>query len=214
MAHKPTAVRGAYYLVLYLKKRFRISEKSMLKWRYSIIFCIILTIGYWAYNDGQQSQNTDAVTSTQESADYFMEKAQITQYGVQGNLQYKLSSKSISHYPHSNSTLLSKPYMISYKKSGQITTLDALYGKLLATDDILELWNNVVMIQSKPKSGEQTTMNTEYMTVLSNKGIAETNKPVLITNNHSLIRAVGMQTFYDKGLINLKSRVRGTHEPE
>ena len=189
----------------------------MLNRNYPIIiglFLMVLAIGYWAYEGSLHSGTPKKVQSSQQNADYFLEQANILKYNEQGQLDYQLSSESISHYPHNETTLLSLPHMTSYRKPRQITETDALNGKLLSGNETLILWDNVVMTQNTIKTGKKVRMDTEYLTLYSADGIAETDKPVLITSNNSTTRAIGMKTFYEKGLINLKSRVRGFHEPD
>ncbi|WP_263322173.1 LPS export ABC transporter periplasmic protein LptC [Endozoicomonas sp. Mp262] len=177
----------------------------------SLLF-MLLAMGYWAYDTdlhpGTQKKSTDA----RKNADYFLEQANILQYGKGGKLEYQLTSQSISHYPHNDTTLLSLPHMTSYRKTGQITTAHAANGKLLSGNDTLVLWNNVIMNQDKISTGRHTRMNTDYLTLYSDQGMAETDLPVLITSNNSKVRAIGMKTYYEKGQIHLKSRVRGVHE--
>ncbi|MDD7805435.1 MAG: LPS export ABC transporter periplasmic protein LptC [Endozoicomonas sp. (ex Botrylloides leachii)] len=189
----------------------------MLKWNYPItlfLLLVVLSIGYWAYKGSLDTTITATTKPDSHNPDYFLDQATIIKYSHQGTLDYKLSSDNISHYRKNNITLLKHPLMTSYRKSGQVTKAKAVHGKLLSGHNTLVLWDKVVMTQTPDKASEKVRMDTEYLTILSNKSIAETDAPVLISSKNNIVRAIGMQTFYDKGLIQLKSRVRGINEPD
>ncbi|MGB1271215.1 MAG: LPS export ABC transporter periplasmic protein LptC, partial [Endozoicomonas sp.] len=86
-------------------------------------------------------------------------------------------------------------------------------GKLLPGSKDLELWDNVVITQTDLNTGKEVRMDTDFITVYSDQNMADTDRPVLITNDTGKTRAIGMTALYQQGLIKLKSRVRGVHEP-
>ncbi len=178
------------------------------------LLVMVIAIGYWAYEGTLHSSAPKKTQTNKQNPDYFLEQASIFKYDQKGRREYRLISDNISHYPHSDTTLLSQPHMTNYRKAGQITETDAINGKLLSGNQVLVLWDNVVMTQNTIKTGKGVRMDTDYLTLYSKQGMAETDKPVLITSDNSIMRAIGMKTFYEKGLIHLKSRVRGIHEPD
>ena len=70
------------------------------------------------------------------------------------------------------------------------------------------------MIQTDLSNGNKVRMDTDFITIYSEKGLAVTDRPVLITNDTGRTRAIGMEAFYKESLVKLKSRVRGFHEPK
>lgn len=187
----------------------------MLNRNYPIIFSLLfmmLAIGYWLYDTDLHPGTQKKTVETRQNADYFMDQASITQYDARGQLEYQLSARNISHYPHNDTTLLSEPQMISYRKPGQVTRADATNGKLLPGNKTLVLWNNVILVQDMTRTGKKVQLTTEYLTLDSSQGTATTDKPVLITSDNGTVKAIGMTTDYEQGLISLKSRVRGTYE--
>ncbi len=172
----------------------------------------MLAIGYWAYDESLHSTVKKKASLVRQNADYFLVNAEISQYGETGNLDYELESTSITHYPHNDTTLLQLPLMTDYSKPEQIVRTNAQNGKLLPGNQDLELWDRVIVTQTSLEDGAKVRMDTDFITIYSERGTAETDRPVLITTETSKTRAVGMTAFYEKGLIKLKSRVRGVHE--
>ena len=178
------------------------------------IMLILVGLGYWGYDSSITPGQPKREVAIREGADYFLVGADISQFDVKGKLQYTLVSDSITHYPHNDTTLLQQPEMTSYSNPDEVFKSVSEHGKLLPGNTDIELWDNVVMTQTKNISNEVVQMNTDFITIYSEKELADTDRPVLITSPTSVTRAVGMTAYYKQGLVKLKSRVRGVHEPE
>ena len=188
----------------------------MVKWNYILPLCLVallLAFGYRGFNKSLPQTASQDLLPEEQTADYFLEQATIKRYDARGVIEYQLVSDSVSHYDYNDTTLLTRPYMTSYKEEGKTTDTQALNGKLLSGNETLLLWDNVVMTQMTTGQEKKVQLDTEFLTVYPNKGTAETEYPVLITTDDSHVKAIGMHTIYDIGLINLKSRVRGIYEP-
>ena len=184
---------------------------------YLITTALMLTLvalGYWAYTGSITPGAPRRTVDIRQDADYFLVDAEIRQYSEQGSLDYSLTSSSITHYPHNDTTLLNQPVMTSYSKPGEVFRSTSESGKLLPGDKDIELWDNVVMTQTKLRDDETIRMTTDFITLYSEQEKAETDRPVLITSKNTVTRAIGMTALYGQGIIQLKSRVRGVHEPE
>ncbi|MET4695971.1 LPS export ABC transporter periplasmic protein LptC [Endozoicomonas lisbonensis] len=184
---------------------------------YLLVACVLMTmvgIGYWSYDGGLHVTGQNRQPEIQENADYYLVDATITQFNETGTLEYELTSNAITHYPHNDTTLLKTPHLRSYSDPQKPMIADALNGKLLPGDQDIELWDDVVMIQTDTSNGSQVRMDTDFITIYSEQSLAVTDRPVLITNDTGRTRAIGMEAFYKDSLVKLKSRVRGFHEPK
>ena len=180
----------------------------------SAIMLILVGLGYWGYDSSITPGQPKREVAIREGADYFLVEADISQFDINGKLQYTLVSDSITYYPHNDTTLLRKPVMTSFSNPNEVFRSVAEHGKLLPGNTDIELWDDVVMTQTKRVSNEVVQMDTDFITIYSEQELADTDRPVLITSQTSVTRAIGMTAYYKQGLVKLKSRVRGVHEPE
>ena len=185
----------------------------------SAILMLMLVAGYWAYDGSIVAVSTSRSEIIRQDADYFLVDALIKEYNAFGALQYQLKSDSITHYPHNDNTLLQQPILTNFSDNGQVTVSKSENGKLLPGGKDIELWDNVVVIQSSSLSKQKTNvqkvrMDTDFITISPDEEIADTDRPVLITSETGETRANGMTAWYQQGKIQLKSRVRGVYEPE
>ena len=185
----------------------------------SAILMLMLVAGYWAYDGSIVAVSASRSEIIRQDADYFLVDALVKEYDTSGALQYQLKSDSITHYPHNDNTLLQHPILTNFGDNGQLTVSKSENGKLLPGGKDIELWDNVVVIQSSPSVQQETyeqkvRMDTDFLTLSPDEEIADTDRPVLITSDTGETRALGMTAWYKQGKIQLKSRVRGVYEPE
>lgn len=182
---------------------------------------LLLVVGYWLYDDSMGGINpVGRVTQhIEQGADYFISDALIKEYDVSGALDYQLVADTISHFPHNDTALLQQPLLTTFGDDGEVTTTRSVYGKVLPNGNDIELWDNVVIIQSRPSVKnpkdelvQQVRMDTDFITVFPDEAFADTDRPVVIVNDTGEIRANGMSAWYQQGKVHLKSMVRGVHE--
>lgn len=189
---------------------------------YLVISVILLLVaGYWLYDDSMGGINpVGRVTEHfEQGVDYFVADALITEYDVSGALDYQLVAETISHFQHDDTVLLQQPLLTTFGDDGQVTTTRSEHGKVLPNGKDIELWDNVVIIQSRPSGKnpqdglvQQVRMDTDFITVFPDKAFADTDRPVVMVNNTGETRANGMSAWYQQGKVRLKSMVRGVHE--
>lgn len=189
---------------------------------YLIISVILLLAGgYWLYGGSMGGINPVGQSGQQieQGADYFVTDALIKEYDISGTLKYRLESDTISHFSYDDTTLLQQPLLTTFAEDGEVTTSRSVHGKVLPGGNDIELWDNVVIIQSRPNDKnpedelvQQVRMDTDFITVFPDDGVADTDRPVLIVNANGEARAVGMTAWYQLGKVHLKSRVREVHE--
>ncbi|WP_422135066.1 LPS export ABC transporter periplasmic protein LptC [Endozoicomonas sp. ALD040] len=180
----------------------------------AFLMLIMVGVGYWAYDSKLHVGVQKKQPLVRENADYYFIDTRVTQYNKEGELDYILVSDSITHYPHNDTTLLQTPHLENFNTPGKPMVADALYGKLLPGSEDIELWDDVVMTQTNLGNGSKVRIDTDFMTIYSEKDLAVTDRPVLITNDTGRTRAIGMEAFFKESLVKLKSRVRGFHEPK
>ena len=189
---------------------------------YLVISVILLLVaGYWLYDDSMGGMNpVGRVTEHfEQGVDYFVADGLITEYDASGALDYQLVADTISHFQHDDTVLLQQPLLTTFGDDGQVTTTRSVHGKVLPNGKDIELWDNVVIIQSRPSAEnpqdglvQQVRMDTDFITVFPDKAFADTDRPVVMVNSTGETRANGMSTWYQQGKVRLKSMVRGVHE--
>ncbi|MRI34125.1 LPS export ABC transporter periplasmic protein LptC [Endozoicomonas sp. OPT23] len=180
----------------------------------ALLLLTLVGAGYWSYDSGLNIVPQKKAAAIRKNADYYLLNADVTQYNAQGSLSYTLNAKAITHYPHNDTTLVQLPHLENFSNPKKRVVADALNGKMLPGNLDIELWDKVVLTETTKQNGKQQRMDTDFLTIYSKKALAVTNQPVLITSPTGTTRAIGMEAYYNQGLVKLKSRVRGNHTPQ
>ena len=203
------------------------SSQLLFKWNLSfttqrkltilLILILFLVTLFWWYQDNTpikrvKPSNTEIAMQSKQ-INYFFEHTTVSQYDVNGRLSYHFFSPKVTY--HTDGTALAEsPYLIDYKSENNETVAQANSGKWWSNTKKLELRGAVSITQTNLKNTEWVRIDTEYITLDIQEGIAETDQPVSITKNQGKITAVGMKAYYNSHEIHLLSNVKGSHEVE
>ena len=180
----------------------------------ALLMLILLSIGYWLYNSNFRILEQKNQPMIQDNTDYYLMNTTITQYNKTGVPDYILTANKITHYAHNDTTVLQTPHLKSVSNLKNIMVVDALNGKLLPGNQNIELWDEVVIIQTNLQDNIKIRIDTDFITIYSESGLAVTNRPVLITSNIGQTKAIGMEAYYKENLVKLRSKVRCFYEAQ
>lgn len=132
----------------------------------------------------------------------------------EGNLYDQLKTPLSVHYPLNDSISLSTPVFNLFLKNNESWELSAQYGKLEENNDLLQLWNNVILKQKKgANTAPSSTLTTSTLSIDLKQKTAETSAPVTITQANQLIHAIGLHADFTTKTIQLLSQVKGQLKP-
>ncbi|MCK5894821.1 MAG: LPS export ABC transporter periplasmic protein LptC [Endozoicomonadaceae bacterium] len=180
-----------------------------------MVVSVVLAIGagYRLYKTNLKvSHQITTNPSELKVPDFFSYNVHIREFNESGQLKSDLTANEINHFPHNEITLLSSPALWNYSDDLTYWHTVADRGRILPDGKTLELKNNVLITQIAD-STPQLRMHTDLLTIDSNQDFFHTDRPVVIFNSHSLMKANGMKTFYKQDFVHLKSKVRGVYEP-
>ncbi len=179
----------------------------------ALLLLTLVSAGYWSYDSGLNIVLQKKNSTIRKNADYYLLNADITQFNASGQLDYTLNANAITHYPHNDTTLVQLPHLENFGNPEKRVVADALNGKMLPGNQDIELWDQVILTATDKTNDKQQRMDTDFLTIHSEKALAVTDRPVVLTTSTGTTRAIGMEAFYQQGRVKLKSRVRGSHTP-
>ena len=179
------------------------------------LLLIALISAYWFF-DKQQITEPSFTHTKEEEPDFFMEKVNSVQFNETGDARYRLRAQQLSHYPDTDISELTFPFLIIYRAGEPPWQINADYGKVLPSSksdgEIIELYTNVI-VHRELEDGNTVTLNTEKLIVKPDQEYAETDIAVKISSGPSKVNSVGMKAFFAEDRIEFLSKVRGLHVP-
>ncbi len=162
----------------------------------------------------QQLQVTERARNgkARHDPDYVVENLAATRFGVDGLPRYSLSARRMMHYPDDDTTDLEAPTLVNFGGAGATVTVTSKTAKVSSNGEQIYLTDDVRLVRAAYGKNSEMTMQTSYLHVIPDADLAKTDKPVRISDAHTLITAVGLEFNNQTRILKLLSNVRGRYE--
>ena len=189
--------------------------RTWLTWVIVLGFGVMVALTAWIQEIAAPPAGPSPEAATREP-DSVLEAFRITMHTVDGQPRYRLDGPRLSHYPDDDSSHLEAPFLTVFDTTEEpVWTVASETGWLGSGGDEL-LLNGPVTLERLPGPGRPPLrIETSDLRIEPKNDFAETDQPVRVTGTNFVVDAVGADArLFDEGsLINLKTRVRGHHEP-
>src|SRR5262245_4644308 len=177
-------------------------------WFVVLAGCLLLVV---LTTDRQSSAPPEPIEALADAPDLYMENAQITQYGRDGGVQYRLDSDTIRHFDVENLTRLESPVFELYRSGGLPWLARSTHGYIRyrsqtppPQEEVVYLRENV-RLEQRASDGDFVKLTTDALYVYPDRRFAETDRPVMIDTNSGRTTAVGLKGDLSRGLLKLFS---------
>ena len=144
--------------------------------------------------------------------DYVVNNFTVTRIGPDGVVRYKLTARSMQHYPDDDTTDLDAPKLVNFRGSNVTVTATAKTATLSSNGERAVLKDDVRLIRSAYGNRSELTVQTTLLHIIPDSGIAATDRPVRIQDATTLITSNGLEFNNDTHIIKFLSNVRGRYE--
>jgi len=173
---------------------------------------LLLAASYWL-NLQVQSPASGDNRNLRHDPDYIIDNFTATTLDEQGKIRFIMSAKKMWHYPDDDTTHLEAPRLESLTAEHPPMYLTALNGELSSKGDEVFLRNDVVIVRPAYANKSELTVNTNYLRVVPNKDIVNTDQPVTMIDARTTLNAVGMELDNKAHTIKFLSQVKTVYEP-
>jgi lipopolysaccharide export system protein LptC len=151
--------------------------------------------------------------SKRHDIDYAIENLSSVTLDEKGQARYMMTTEKMWHYPDDDSTHLQTPRMVSLHTDREPLVIWAQTGTISSHGDDVYLSDNVKIMRLGNTEQNGMVFNTDYLHVIPNKDLAETDHPVTVVSAHDTINAIGMSLDNKSRNITFLSNVHAIHEP-
>ena len=124
--------------------------------------------------------------------DIIIENFTAKQFSRTGNVQYILTASKMIHYPDDDTAHLTNVNFQASEPGKPTMYAIADTGILSKKGDEVFLHDNVVLVRDESSDSSKITMRTNFLHIIPNQDIAQTNQPVIIENGRNKINASSM----------------------
>ena len=151
-------------------------------------------------------------TASVTGADAFVEDMDLKVMNEQGQLQYRLQTTRMTHYPSGERFQLEQPDIRIMQANGDNWRIQSERGETTEDADIIWLLGAVDIKRLQTATSEPLHIVTSDLLVRAEKEQAETDKAATITSGQFQVEGIGVKADFKKDTVKLKSSVRGRYD--
>jgi len=179
---------------------------------WSVLLPLLLLLGATYWLDQQvQPLPPRADESKRHDPDYIINSLSATTLDEYGKPHYLMTAKKMIHYPDDDSTHMVNPQLVSLYANRPPVHVSALRGEVSSDGEQVFLQDDVKVVRGASASRSQMTFTTSFLHVLPNQDLADTDRPVTIVEDSTVVNGTGMKLNNRTGVAELLAQVRSQH---
>jgi lipopolysaccharide export system protein LptC len=151
--------------------------------------------------------------SKRHDPDAIMENFSATNLNVQGEPNFILAAKKLLHYPDDDSTTVDEPRITMLSPGQPAIHATAEHGTVSKKGDEVFLRDNVKVLREASAQRGQMTLQTQYLHIVPDQDLADTDRAVTIVDTHNIVHATGMEMNNKTRTLKLLSQVKSEYVP-
>lgn len=189
----------------------RSSLQKIYEWLPLLPLLALLLATYWLYQqvrplppkvDSSQRHDPDIII-------HDFSALTLDQYGAP---RFRLAASQLMHYPDDDSTHLQAPRLSSLYPDRPPVYTSALRGEISSGGDEIFLREKVKIVRASDNTQGERVFTTEYLHIIPERDLAQTDQAVTIMDAHNTMHAVGMRFDNKTRVVQLLTQVRVQHE--
>ena len=180
---------------------------------WSPVLPLVLLLGatYWL-NQQVRPLPHAADNSKRHDPDFIVSKLVATTLNEQGTPHFILSAQKMTHYHDDDSSHLDAPHMSTLYPDRAPVYTSAREGEISSKGSDVYLHDDVKIVRAASAAQSEMTLTTTYLHAVPDLDLIDTDRPVTMTDAHTVIHSVGM-TFDNKTrVMKLLAQVISQHE--
>lgn len=178
-----------------------------------LLLAVLASLTFWLNQAVQHGETGPA--AERHDPDYIAEKIVARRMDPQGDVKYTLYADRMVHYPDDDSTHLEAPRFISNASARAPMTITSRTARVSSRGENVYFETDVRATRAAYDKHSEMVMETSFLHVIPDDHIARTDRPVTITDAHTVAHAIGLELNSETRIIRFLSQFRGTyHDPE
>lgn len=178
--------------------------------RVIVLMALLLgaALSWWLLR-GLSNPSVKHAVKARHIADYSLQKFTVNAMNDRGKLYYRLHADHMSHYLDDDTSRVDRPNMTVFKEGNALWNVYAKRGWISAGQKSIVLRGDVLIWRNAVNDGPGLEIQTDELHITPDKQYAETARPVTISQEIGVTRAVGMRVDLEKSTMELLAAVQG-----
>ncbi|MFZ3019163.1 MAG: LPS export ABC transporter periplasmic protein LptC [Gallionella sp.] len=172
----------------------------------------LLGVTYWL-DQQVRPEPAKADVVQRHDPDAVMENFSAIKMDEQGSPRFIMAAAKMQHYPDDDSATLDAPRLTSLSVEHPAIHVVARRGVVSGSGDEIFLHDDVEVLREASAGRGELTLQTDYLRIVPERDLADTDHAVAIFDGRNTIHAVGLEMDSRARTLKLLSQVRSVHEP-
>ena len=178
-----------------------------------LLLAVLASLTFWLNQAVHQDER--APETERHDPDFIIENIVAHRMDTNGDVKHTLHAERMTHYPDDDTTHLVMPRLISNASARAPITITSRTGKVSSNGKHVYFETDVRAVRAAYANQSEMVMATSYLHVIPDDHIARTDRPVTITDAHTVAHAIGLELNSETRIVKFLSRFNGTyHDPE
>lgn len=174
---------------------------------------LLLLAGTYWLNLQVQPLPPNSDNSKRHDVDYAVDNLSSVTLDENGQARYMMVTEKMWHFPDDDTTYLQTPRFVNMHTDSPPMVTWSKTGKVSSHGDEVFLYDEVRIMRLADNEKNEMLFRTDYLHIIPNKDLADTDHPVTLATAHDTINAVGMLFDNKARNVTFLSDVHATHEP-
>jgi lipopolysaccharide export system protein LptC len=172
----------------------------------------LLGVTYWL-NQQVQSEPAAHDSNNRHDPDAIVEDFSATSLNEQGVPSFIMAAKKMVHFPDDDSTTLEEPRITMLSPGQPAIHATAKSATISSKGEEVILHDDVEVTRDASERQDSFKLETEYLRILPDQNLADSDRAVTLVDAHNLVHAIGMELDNKTRTLKLLSQVISDHVP-
>jgi len=190
--------------------------RSAMRFRLFAIMALMIALAlgsFWVLEVLRRSGGDVVPTAPRSEPDFYVEKFSYVKMSKTGEASYHMSGARLTHNPQDDSYDIQQPVLHKMRENNQAPmTVRADRARVDNDNTKVHMYDNVHIDRPASPTEEPLHIQSEYMLLLPDEDVMQTDKPVQITFGLSKLNGTGMFANNATRELRLSSNVHGTYQ--
>lgn len=177
-----------------------------------LLLAVLATLTFWL--DQAVQQGDHAAENERADPDFIVDNIVARRLDANGDVKHTLYATRMTHYPRDDSTHLESPRFVSDASKPAPVSITSRTARVSSGGENVYFEDDVKVVRAAYADRSDLTLETSFLHVIPDQNIARTDRPVTITDAHTVATAIGLELNSEARTVKFLSHFRGTyHDP-
>lgn len=178
-----------------------------------LLLAVLASLTVWL--DQAVQQGGRPTETARHDPDYIIENIVARRMDTNGNVKHTLHAERMTHYPDDDTTHLVMPRFVSNSATRAPVTITSKTARVSSGGENIYFETDVRAVRAAYDDRSELLLQTTLLHVIPDENIARTDRPVTITDAHTVATAIGLELNSETRTVKFLSQFKGSyHDPD